>query len=156
MSSNPYNDHAGTTDATHRYSGGTSPTPGGYGSYPGATGTTGTSTGGQGTTTWQLGEFETHMGRLSRVHESVLATNQKTSDAVQNTGEAYGMLFGWAIMPFLNRIADATVDFTDKLAGAVENSRQAMRMTMAAYNDRESANAASTLKINSDNPGSYR
>lgn len=155
------------SDETHTYStpGGTSGGPGSYGTGNYGSGYTGApsgspsgggpsgggpSGGGQGTTTWELGEFEAHAERLSRVHEAVLTTTQKTIDAVSSTSDAYGMLFGWAIMPFLNTLADGTIDFAENLADAVESSRQALRMTMAAYSDRESDNAASSGLVSAE------
>lgn len=143
---NPYG--ASTySDATHTYSQAQT-TGGGL--------TRGSSGGGQNTTTWQLGEFEAHADRLNRVHDAVLTSTQKTIDAVSNTKDAYGMLFGWAIMPFLNKVGDGTVDFAEDLADAVESSRAAIRMTMAAYNDRETSNAASTTSINAETIGELR
>lgn len=102
----------------------------------------GTATGQPGTITWELGEFENHLVRLARVHEAVLTSTQQSIDAVATTRDAYGMLFGWAIMPFLGEVSDGTVDFAEELADAVDSSRQAIRMTLAAYHDRESDNAA--------------
>lgn len=128
------------SDSTHTYS---QPPGGGYGS-----GAPDTSSGpGRGTTTWELSEFEAHMARLARVHATVLTSTQKSIDAVYTTKDAYGMLFGWAIMPFLNKMADSTVDFAQDLGGAVESSRSAIRMTMAAYHDRETNNAAASFVI---------
>ncbi|MGA4508573.1 hypothetical protein ACQB6R_09220 [Propionibacteriaceae bacterium G1746] len=105
---------------------------------------------GTGSATWQLAEFEAHSKRLNRVQDTVHTVSTQAEEAIAGTRDAYGVLFGWAIMPFLNQIGDATIDFSDKLADAVERSSAAIHHTMLAYADAEGANRQATAGITAD------
>lgn len=77
------------------------------------------------------------MRRLERVSHTVKNNADKVHLTVDSTKEAYGALFGWAIMPFIQGLANSTADFANSLHDALDESRAAIRKTHAAYSDQE-------------------
>ena len=77
------------------------------------------------------------MRRLERVSHTVKNNAEKVDLTVDSTREAYGVLFGWAIMPFIKGLANSTGDFATSLHDALDESRAAIKKTHAAYSDQE-------------------
>lgn len=92
-------------------------------------------------TTWELGEFEAHMRRLERVSLTVKTASEQVHQCAQDTKEAYGALFGWAVMPFVKGLSDSTSEFATSLHDGLEESRAAIKKTHDAYTDQETGAA---------------
>ncbi|MGJ6981101.1 hypothetical protein ACSDQ9_11335 [Aestuariimicrobium soli] len=100
------------------------------------------------TTTWDLSEFTDHRRRLTRLKETV-ANNRRTAEqARDDNGDAYGLLFGWAVTPFLNRVCDRSEALADQLTTALQATADAIEASQRAYADTELSAADATAVVN--------
>ena len=103
--------------------------------------------GGRPTATWDLEEFTAHQRRLQRVSMMVDQNRHQLDNAVAATPEAFGMLFGWAINPFIGKLANSTDKFSDVLATSLDASAEAIKKSRDAYAEEEANAVASTAEV---------
>lgn len=84
-------------------------------------------------TQWQLSEFDRHSKRLADVSTKVAVAGQHLNEALGSNGNAFGMLFGWAVAPGLDALCGNVQDFSHDLHDAINASATGIMEARTAY-----------------------
>ena len=100
--------------------------------------------------TFDLSEFDRHGAHLQEVSAAVSKAQQSARAAMDSNGQAFGLLFGWAVAPVLNAVCGGVGTYSSELGQLLSTSASGISRDKASYSLTETDNVEAAHVISTD------